>query len=83
MFVPGRHYSEIAVIEPEIQRWVRLARACYARRELYNMADALLSMNVGMLKTRVIEPLLYACVTWTFHKEHFDLRRSIHYQLLN
>ena len=47
------------------------------------MADALLSVKVGMLKTRIIEPLLYGCVTWTFHQEHFDLRRSIHYQLLN
>ena len=70
---------------PEIKRRVRLAWACYSRfkRELYDMEAAPFALTVRMLKTEVMETLLYGRVTWTLSKEHFaELRMALHRFLL-
>ena len=54
-----------ADIMPEIKRRIQLARACYDpfRRELYDMQDALFTLQVHQVKTEVKETVLYGCVT--------------------
>ena len=55
-----------ADITPEIKRRIRLAWACYDRfnRELYDTEDAPFVLKVRLLKTEVMETLLYGCVSW-------------------
>ena len=63
----------------EIDRRVRLMRACYSRfgQELYDMTTAPLSLKVRMLKAEVIETLLYECVRWTLNAIHNDKLRKV------
>ena len=52
-----------ADIVPEIKRRIQLTWACYDRfkRELYDMEDAPFTLKVHLLKTEVMEILLYGC----------------------
>ena len=54
-----------AVIMPETTQRIRLAWACYNtfKRELYDMEDAPFTLKVRMPKAKVMETLLYGCVT--------------------
>ena len=49
----------------EIERQIHLMRAWRKRfgPELYDMATAVLSLKIRMLRAEVIETLLYRCVT--------------------
>ena len=69
-----------ADIMPEIKRRIRLAWACYDRfnRELYDMEDAPFVLKVRLLKTEVMETLLYGCVTWALRLEHFAKNSERH-----
>ena len=64
----------------EIKRRIRLAWACYDRfkRELCDMEGAPFMLKVPLLKTEVMETLLYGCVTWTLGLEHFVKLRTAH-----
>ena len=46
------------------------------------MEDAPFTLNVRMLKSEVMETLLYWCVTWTLDQEHFAELRTAHHKLL-
>ena len=50
--------------------------------ELYDMEDAPFVFKVRLLKTEVMETLLYGCVTWAFGLEHFAKLRTAHHNLL-
>ena len=69
---------------PEIERRVRLARACYNRfkQEPYDTEAAPFALKLYMLKAEVMETLLYGCVTWTLGKEHFAELRTAHHRFL-
>ena len=71
--------NEIADIMPDIKRRVRLARACFDRfkRELYDTKTASFMLKVDMLRSQVVETLLYGCWRWTLGVEQFAvLHRS-------
>ena len=69
---------------PEIKRRARLAWECYKRfkPELYDMEAAPFTLKVRMLKAKVMETLLYVCVTWTLGKEHLAELRTAHHRFL-
>ena len=73
-----------ADIMPQIKRRIRLAWACYDcfKRELYDMEDAPFMLKVRLLKTEVMETLLYGFVTWALGLEHFANLRTAHHNLL-
>ena len=73
-----------ADIMPDIKRQIRLAWACYDRFkcELYDMEDAPFTGKVRLLKTEVMETLMYGCVTWTLGSEHSAKLRTAHHNLL-
>ena len=50
--------------------------------ELYDRTIASPSLKARMLKAKVIETLLYGCVTWTLRGEHFAELRTAHQVLL-
>ena len=78
IFVPGRPYHETADIE--IKRRVRLARVCFDqfKLELYGMETASFTLKVRMLKSEVMESLMYGCVTSTLVVVHFTVLHSAH-----
>ena len=69
----GGLIDESADIMPEIKRPVQFAWACYSRFKwvLYDIEAAPFALKLRMLKAKVMETLLYGCVTWTLGKEHF------------
>ena len=73
-----------ADIMPEIKGRIRLAWACYDgfKRKLHDMEDAPFMLKVRLLKTEVMETLLYGCVTWAPGLEHFAKLRTAHHNLL-
>ena len=46
------------------------------------MEDAPFMLKVRLLKTDVMETLLYGCVTWALGLEHFAKLRTAHHNLL-
>ena len=46
------------------------------------MKDAPFMLKVRLLKTEVMETLLYGCVTWALGLEHFAKLRTAHHNLL-
>ena len=76
---------EDADLMVKIRRRVRLMRAYYkrsVRSYTYHMQIARLSLNTGLLKTEVIETLLYGCVTWTLIATQYDELREVHLEVL-
>ena len=67
-----------ADIMPEIKRRIRVAWACYEhfKRELYAYGGCPVHpLKVRLLKTEVMQTLLYGCVPWTLGQEY--LRRAL------
>ena len=58
--------------------------ACFGRfkLELYDMDTASFTLEVRMLKSEVMETLLYECVTWTLGVEHFVVPQRAHRKIL-
>lgn len=52
---------------PKFKRRIRLGWACYKhfKQKLYDVATSPFTLKVRMLKTGVVETLLYVRVTWT------------------
>ena len=75
---------EDADLMVEIDRRVRLVRACYRRfgPKLYDMTTAPLNVDIRMLKADVIESLLYACVTWILNATLYASLQSAHLEVL-
>ena len=61
----GGFIDASADIMPEIERRVRLARACYNRfkQEPYDTEAAPFALKLRMIKAEAMETLLYGCVT--------------------
>ena len=71
-------------ITPEIKPRFRLAWACYDRfkRELYDIEEPPFMSQVRLLKTNVMETLLYGRVTWALGLEQFAKLRTARHNLL-
>ena len=77
----GGIIHENADLWPEIERRICFMWACFKqfRPGLYDRKPTPISLKVRMLKTEVIETLLYGirCVTWTFGAEHFTVHHQV------
>ena len=78
----GGVIDENANINPEIERRIRFAWACFKKygRELYNRPTAPIQLEVRIFKAEVLETLPYGCtMTWTLGQEHYGKLRTVHH----
>ena len=59
-------------------------RACLQRfgPELYDRPIARLSVQVRLLKAKVIETLIYGCLAWTLNAVNYDKLQRAHLEVL-
>ncbi|CAM9829248.1 unnamed protein product, partial [Ascophyllum nodosum] len=72
-------------LSDEIDRRIRAGWMGFKRykRELYDLPKAsLLPLKARMVRSEVVEALLYGCVTWTTLKCHYAKLRTTHDRML-
>ena len=81
----GGTVTEMPNLSDEIDRLIRAGWMGFKRymRELYDRPKAsLLPLKVLMVRSEVVEALLYRCVTWTPLKCHYAKLRTTHHRML-
>ena len=74
--------TEMPNLSDEIDRRIRAGWMGFKRykRELYDLPKAsLLPLKARMVRSEVVEALLYGCVTWTPLKCHYAKLRTTHH----
>ena len=68
----------------EITRLLQKDWACFQRyhMEIYDRPGARLRLKVGLLKTEMVETLLYGCMTWSPNKLDYGKLRRVHHSML-
>ena len=68
----------------EITQRLQRAWACFQRYkvEIYDRPGVRLRLKVRLLKTEVIETLLYGCMTWSLNIPDYDRLRRVQYSML-
>ena len=77
--------TEMPNLSDEIDRRIRAGWMGFKRykRELYDLPKAsLLPLKAWMVRSEVVEALLYGCVTWTPLKCHYAKLRTTHHRML-
>ena len=77
--------AEIPNLLDEIDRRIRAGWMGFKRykRELYDRPKAsLLPLKARMVRSEVVEDLLYECMTWTPLKCHYAKLRTTHHRML-
>ena len=77
--------TEMPNLSDEIDRRIRAGWMGFKRykRELYDLPKAsLLPLKARMVRSEVVEALLYGCVTWTPLKCHYAKLRTTHHRML-
>ena len=69
----------------EVTRRIQRAWACFGRykMDIYDRPSVRLCLKVRMLKTEVLETLLYGCITWSPSKADYDKIRKVHCLMLS
>ena len=81
----GGTVTETPNLSDEIDRWIRAGWMGFKRynQELYDRPKArLLPLKVRMVRSEVVETLLYGCATWTPLKGHYAKLRTTHHRML-
>ena len=81
----GGTVTETLNLSDEIDRWIRAGWMGFKRytRELYDRPNArLLPLKARMVRSEVVEALLYGCATWTPLKGHYTKIRTTHHRML-
>ena len=81
----GGTVAEIPNLSDEIDRRIRAGWMGFKRykRELYDRLKAsLLPLKAWMVRSKVVEALLYGCMTWTPLKCHYAKLRTTHHRML-
>ena len=81
----GGTVTEMPNLSDEIDRRIRAGWMGFKRykRELYDLPKAsLLPLKARMVRSEVVEALLYGCVTWTPLKCHYAKLRTTHHRML-
>ena len=81
----GGSVNEIPNLSDEIDRRIRAGWMGFKRykRELYDRPKAsLLPLKARMVRSEVVEALLYGCATWTPLKGHYGKFRTTHHRML-
>ena len=68
----------------EVDRRIRNAWCSFRKYtlELYDRSSAPLELIIRMLRTEVLETMLYGCVTWSPRACHYDTLRRAHHRFL-
>ena len=68
----------------ETTRRLQRAWTCFQRykMEIYDRPDVCLRLKVRLLKSEVVETLLYCCMTWSSNKPGYDRLRRVHHSML-
>ena len=68
----------------EIDHRIRAGWMSFNRNwaELYDRATALLDLKTRMVKSEVVEALLYGCAAWTPLKGDYQKLRAVHHRML-
>ena len=68
----------------ETSRCFQRPWACFQRykMEIYDCPGARLRLKVQLVKTQVVETLLYGCMTWNPNKPDYDRPRWVHHSML-
>ena len=77
--------TETPNLSDVIDRRIRAGWMDFKRytRELYDRPKAsLLSLKARMVRSEVVEALLYGCATWTPLKGHYTKHRTTHHRML-
>ena len=77
--------TETPNLSDEIDRRIRAGWMSFKRytRELYDRPKAsLLPLKARMVRSEVVEALLYGCATWTSLKGHYAKLRTTHHRML-
>ena len=81
----GGTVNETPNLSDEIDRRIRAGWMGFKRykRELYDRPKAsLLPLKVRMVRSKVVEALLYGCATWTPLEGHYAKLRTTHHRML-
>ena len=81
----GGTVTETSNLSDEIDRWIRAGWMGFMRykREMYGRPKAsLLPLKSRMVRSEVVEALLYGCATWTPLTGHYAKLRTTHYRML-
>ena len=82
----GRNVNHNADLSIEVDRHIRNAWCSFRKYrytlELCHRPSALLELKIRMLRSEVLETMLYGCVTWSPHACHYDMLRRAHYRFL-
>ena len=76
----GGNVNHNADLSIEVDRRIRNAWCSFRKYtlELYDRPSAPLELKVRMLRVKVLETMLYGCVTWSPRACHYDTRRAHH-----
>ena len=77
----GNHNADPSI---EVDRRIRNAWCSFRKYtlELYGRPSALLELKIRMLRAKVLETMLYGCVTWSPCACHYDTLRRAHHRFL-
>ena len=80
----GENINHKAELSIEVDRCVRNAWGSFRKYtlELYDRPSALLELKIQMLRAKVLEIMLYGCVTWSPRACHYDTLRRAHHRFL-
>ena len=75
------YYADLYI---EVNRRIRNAWCSFRKYtlELYDRPNSPLELKIRMLRTEVLETMLYGCVTWSPHTCHYDTLRRVHHSFL-
>ena len=77
----ANHNADLSI---EVNRRIRNAWCSFQKYtlELYDRPSAPLELKIQMLRTEVLEAMLYGCVTWSPRACHYDTLRRVPHRFL-
>ena len=80
----GENVNHNADLSIEVDRYMRKAWCSFRKYtlELYDRPSALLELKIRMLRSEVLETMLYGCATWSPRACNYDTLRRAHHKLL-
>ena len=80
----GGNVNHNADLSIKVDRRIRNAWCSFRKHtlELYDRPSAPLELKIRMLRAKVLETMLYGCVTWSPRACHYDTLRQAHHRFL-
>ena len=80
----GGNVNHNADLSIKVDRRIRNAWCSFRKYtfELYDRPSAPLELTIWMLRAKVLETMLYGCVTWSPRAFHYDTLHRVHHRFL-